>query len=75
MAELSESFYLSVAGIAAGLIALGFWYFKSVLITSRCSELWCCGIHIINQPVSETALEEIIEHEHPPTQNMFGQNR
>jgi hypothetical protein len=64
--ELSESFWLSAGGMGFGFLLACMWYFKSTLLTSRCTEIACCCLKIRNQPVSETALEEIITHEHPP---------
>jgi hypothetical protein len=65
--ELSESFWLSAGGMGLGFAVICLWYFKSTLMTSRCTEVACCCLKIKNQPVSEQTLEEIIVRDQPPT--------
>jgi hypothetical protein len=64
--ELSESFWLSIAGLGATLIGVLCWYTRATILTSRCVDLSCCCLRIRNQPVTEQALTEIISHEQPP---------
>lgn len=68
MPPYSESFYITCAGIGSGGLALILFYFKSTLLTSRCSEVVCCwgGCRIQNQVLDSDAVVDVIERERPP---------
>lgn len=70
--ELSESFWITIAGAGVGVFGLVLWYARSILLTSRCEtcDLLCGLVKIKNKPINEKNLEKIISHEGSPPQVM-----
>ena len=64
----SESFWITTSGVAAGMLALAMYYWRSTLLTSRCSHVRCCfGLFdITNRPIRESQLHGVLEVDRPP---------
>ena len=59
----SESLYITVSA-AAGASVLGLaFYFRSILLTSRCTDVACLCLKWKNQPISEAQLTNVMDHE------------
>ena len=63
----SESLVITLAGILVAGMGMALWYFKSILLTSRCTEATCCCVHWKNKPLRESNLLQILNSEQPPT--------
>ncbi len=64
---ISESLIITLAGILVAGMGMALWYFKSILLTSRCTEATCCCFHWKNKPLRESNLLQILSTEQPPT--------
>lgn len=54
---------ITVSGMGiAGLLGC-MWYFKSIILTSRCISWSCCCCQIRNDPIDDERLGSIIDHE------------
>lgn len=73
--EISESMVITVTGIGiAGMLGV-MYYFRSIILTSRCVEWSCCCCHIRNDPVEDERLGSIIDHEAHNQYNMRANDR
>ena len=59
----SESYWIGIAGLSAAALGAMAWYAKSILLTSRCTDVACCCMRWTNQPVSDAQLVEVLARE------------
>ena len=69
---ISESLIITLAGILVAGMGMGLWYFRSILLTSRCTEASCCCLHWKNKPLRESNLLQILDGEQAPTITVGG---
>ena len=66
----SESFWISIAAAGSGVAAICLWYFRSIMLTSRCDSIeCCCGLmKVHSQILKDSTVLEINQNETPPPQ-------